>query len=278
MRWTGTRNPEPGRTPYCLLPGACLLACCLSSSRRSRLGKGNALAPKDLRISSPSRNVPFRSGVFRNFPFRSVTFRNFPFRSVLFRPIPRGSERTSHRLVPGACCPVPAFFPVACCLSRWRCRRQEGVFLRTKPFWRPGNRRQASLPARLAGRRADDRSRKQTHLAKTGEPGTNCQLGSLCPRALAAQRLTYSGPIPKRSASFRNFPFRSGVFRNFPFRSVSFRVVPGGLAGARGRVRVSGLSASAGISGGWAPRRTAAAGEAGRACTADSSRRRMGGC
>jgi len=70
------------------------------SLRCSRLKTGKPLTPKDLWISHPSRNVPFRSGTFRFVPFGSGTFRNFPFRSVLFRPISGGSERTS-------CCPVP---------------------------------------------------------------------------------------------------------------------------------------------------------------------------
>ena len=71
------------RSPsYCLVPGACLLPCCLlpvawcpSSSRSSWRRTGKTLWNKDLRIWGCLRNVPFRSETFRNFPFRSALFR-----------------------------------------------------------------------------------------------------------------------------------------------------------------------------------------------------------
>ena len=58
------------------------------------------------------------------------------------------------------------------------------------------------------------------------------------------QGLTDSGPVAKRSVSFRNFPKLSVSFRSFPFLSVPFRVVPSrsrGWAGGAGTVTRSGL-------------------------------------
>ena len=121
-------------------------------------------------------------------------------------------------------------FPNSPASRRQGFRRQEGVFLRTKPFWRRGNRRQASLPARLAGRRADDGPRKQTHLAKPGRP-VRCPIadfqspiGLTESRVFAAQGLTDLGSVPKRPDSFQNFPKLS----------VSFCFVPPGSAPVRG--------------------------------------------
>jgi len=77
---------------------------------------GKSLMPKDLEISGA---VPKLSVSFQNFPKLSVSFRFVPQLSGTFRPDPSG-----FRFVPfcSACCPVPAFFPIAWCLvPSWEC-------------------------------------------------------------------------------------------------------------------------------------------------------------
>ena len=65
------------------------IAWCLFRSRCSRLKMDKPLPPKDLRVSGPLRNVPFRSAPMHR---DSETFRFVPFLSVPFHGIPGGSQ------------------------------------------------------------------------------------------------------------------------------------------------------------------------------------------
>ncbi len=119
------------RTPYCLVPGAWCRAGSAECGVRSAEGPDRnpfplfvrvacpakpdsrrktrkALTRKDLRVSGPLRNFPFRSETFRFVPFRSEVFRFFPFCSVWFRVVPGGGERVwTRRMGTGGWAPLP---------------------------------------------------------------------------------------------------------------------------------------------------------------------------
>ena len=103
-------------------------------------------------------------------------------------------------------------------------------------IWDFGGRRQ--------GRQAGPRTDCQL-------PISSFQLGSRSRESLPPKDLRISGPVAKRSVSFRNFPKLSVSFRFVPLCSVWFRVVPNGfpIAWCRAGSAECGVLSAAGTLG-----------------------------